>query len=62
MADLQWAELILVMERRHAARIYAQFKDSGPLPPIKILDIPDDYEFMDSELIALLNASMESVL
>jgi predicted protein tyrosine phosphatase len=58
--DLAWADLILVMEGRHAARLRAAF--GHPLPPLISLGIPDDFEFMDPELVELLQGAVEGVL
>jgi predicted protein tyrosine phosphatase len=57
-ADIIWADLILVMEERYAATIRAHFRHAV-LPPIKSLDIPDEYAFMDAELIELLHSGVE---
>lgn len=51
--DVEWADLILVMEREHKSRLAQQFRDFD-LPPITSLDIPDTYPFMDPELIEQL--------
>jgi predicted protein tyrosine phosphatase len=32
------------------------------LPPIVVLDVPDDYRFMDPELVALLEARVPEAL
>ena len=60
-ADLAWADVILVMERKHAARLRAQFPDL-PLPPMRSLDIPDDFEFMAPELIDMLSPMIEEAI
>lgn len=52
--DLSWADLVMVMERKHKSRILDGFRSHPELPPIVVLDIPDDYQFMDPELIRLL--------
>ena len=57
--DLVWADLVLVMERKYAARIVAAFGHVGELPAIESLEIPDEFEFMDEELIELLAAAIE---
>jgi predicted protein tyrosine phosphatase len=54
--DLQWADLVLVMERKQAARIRDSYRD---LPPIECLDIPDVYQYMDPELIEQIVAATE---
>lgn len=60
--DLAWADLVLVMERKHKARILEAFSELETLPRIESLDIPDDFEFMDEELIELVRAGTETVL
>lgn len=57
-ADIAWADLILVMEERYAQAIRTQFRRSM-LPLIKSLDIPDEYGFMDAELIELIRSGVE---
>jgi len=57
-ADVEWADLILVMEKNYIARISWKFGDL-PLPRIENLDIPDEFEFMDEELIDILTRSVE---
>ncbi len=52
--DLRWADWVLVMEKKHRSRILDRFRDLDELPRIDSLDIPDDYSFMDLELIELL--------
>lgn len=59
--DLFWADLVLVMEPKYASRIRFQFPGES-VPPIRSLDIPDDYEFMDAELIELLKTAVEHEL
>ena len=60
--DLVWADLVLVMERKYAARIRAVFGGVEHMPRIESLEISDDYEFMDPELIELLRDGVEQVL
>jgi predicted protein tyrosine phosphatase len=59
---LQWADLILVMEPDHKRRLLSQFADLGPELCIRVLDIPDDYAFMDPELMELLRQRTEAIL
>ena len=59
--DLAWADLVLVMEPKYAARIRSLF-DPDSVPPMRSLDIPDDYEYMDPELVELLKAAVEHEL
>jgi predicted protein tyrosine phosphatase len=61
-ADLAWADLVLVMERKYASRIRDAFHHLESLPPIESLDISDEYIFMQSELIEILRSSVATVL
>lgn len=56
---LCWADLILVMEGQHKLRIQDQFRDIAHTLRIEVLDISDDYRFMDPELMALIRDSVE---
>jgi protein-tyrosine phosphatase len=51
--DLNWANLVLVMEKNQRTKIFETYVHLS-LPKIEILEIPDDYEFMDEELIEML--------
>ena len=59
---LQWADLVLVMEPEHKRRLLSQFADLGPDLCIRVLDIPDDYAFMDPELVELIRERTEAIL
>lgn len=56
--DLMWADLICVMEHKHKQRIFAAFPRLIQFKKIVVLDIPDDYPYMDTELIELLQQSV----
>lgn len=49
------------MDAGQRNRIQDQFRQLD-LPDINVLDIPDDYEFMDEELIDLLTDRITSTL
>nr|WP_320146833.1 hypothetical protein [uncultured Anaeromusa sp.] len=49
-----WADLIFTMEKKHVRRLQERFRDSLEGKKIICLNIPDDYQFMDSELIEVL--------
>lgn len=49
-----WADVIFVMEKRHADRIRAGFGDILPGRRLFCLQIPDDYPYMHPDLIELL--------
>ena len=62
ISDVKWADIILVMEKKHKNRLIAKFTRLVEHKPIHILDIPDDYKFMDIELISRLEDAMEPFL
>ena len=57
-SDIEWADLVLVMERKYKTRILSEFRDYK-LPPIESLEIPDEYKYMDDELIELIKTGTE---
>ncbi|GAA4325464.1 hypothetical protein [Flaviaesturariibacter amylovorans] len=59
--DINWADIVFVMERRQASRISSAFAHLD-LPRIEVLDIDDVYEFMDEELIDLLQDRINGAL
>lgn len=52
--DIRWADVILAMEQKHANRIRADFRQAVAHKTIRVLGIPDDYKYMQDELVALL--------
>ena len=48
---INWADLIFVMEKKHKQRIYETFSLDVMEKEIIVLGIPDDYQYMDEELI-----------
>ena len=58
VADIRWANVIFVMEKKHKNRLLAQFNRLLEYKTIHVLDIPDEYQYMDAELIAELEASV----
>jgi len=53
---VEWADIIFVMEPIHAATLRRRFRSSLKATRVVCLDIPDNYEFMDADLIAKLQA------
>ena len=56
--DIAWADKIFVMEQKHKSRLLAQFSRALQYKEMIVLDIPDDYRYMDEELIELLKESV----
>ena len=60
--DLKWADLVLVMEQKHKQRLMTAFPGELRFKELHVLDIPDDYKFMDAELIEELTAAVDPIL
>lgn len=59
---IEWADIIFVMEKHHKQRISERFSDDTLSKRIIVLDIPDDYQYMDEELIDSIKRSVEPYL
>jgi predicted protein tyrosine phosphatase len=59
--DLNWANLVFVMETGQRAKIWEQYQHLE-LPTVEVLDIADDYEFMDEELVEMLTDRINDTL
>ncbi len=59
---LVWADLIFVMEKKHKQRLLEKFIHELNDKEIVILDIADEYGYMDEELISVLKASVDPYL
>ncbi|SER29262.1 Predicted protein tyrosine phosphatase [Pseudomonas lutea] len=61
-ADIRWADIIIVMEQKHKSRLVADFTRLLEHKPIHVLEIPDEYKYMDPELVDILKESVGSCL
>jgi predicted protein tyrosine phosphatase len=59
---LGWAEVIFVMERRHADRLREKFAEALQAKSVVVLRIPDNYQFGDHRLVALLRKKLAEQL
>ncbi len=55
--DIRWADVILAMETKHKQRLQAAFRQLINDKRIQVLDIPDDYKYMDPELVEMFEAA-----
>lgn len=51
---IRWADVIVVMEKMHRAKVQKRFRSSLNSKRLICLDIPDNFAFMDPALVALL--------
>ncbi len=59
---LGWADVIFVMEKKHLRRLRENFAEQVCDKRVICLNIPDDYQFMQPELITLLQAAVPPYL
>lgn len=60
--DVRWAHVIFVMEEKHKFRLIAEFTRLLDGKPIHVRDIPDDYKYMDPDLVEQLEQSVGALL
>jgi len=53
-----WADLIFVMEKKHGDRLRSKFPESLEGKKLICLQIPDNYQYMEPELVELLQAKL----
>jgi predicted protein tyrosine phosphatase len=53
---IEWADLVVAMEARHKRALTREHGRALRGKRLVVLDIPDRYDFMDPELVALLEA------
>ena len=59
---LGWADIVFCMEKKHLRRIKATYGYAIENKCVEVLNIYDDYEYMDEELTTLLKSAVKDVL
>jgi predicted protein tyrosine phosphatase len=62
LTDIYWADLICVMEETHLSRLRADFRNEIRAKTVHVLDIPDDFQFMDPVLIDLIRNAVTPMI
>jgi predicted protein tyrosine phosphatase len=62
VADIRWADEIVVMEDKHRSRLRAAFRQELAHKPLHVIGIPDDYRYQDPELVELLSQAINDIL
>ena len=57
-----WADIVFCMEKKHLRRLRATYAEAIRDKQVDVLNICDDYEYMDEELIVLLESAVGEVL
>lgn len=55
---IDWADVIYCMEKEHRTRLRERFPEALSGKVVIVLDIPDDYPYMDPDLVAIFRASL----
>ncbi len=54
--------MIFVMEKKHKQRLLEKFPDNLFNKRVHVLDIPDEYGYMDEELIEHIRVTVDAIL
>ncbi len=60
--QIEWADIIFVMERRQRKRLTDLLGNLLHTKKIRVLNIPDKYSYMDKELVQLLEPKIRAAL
>lgn len=56
---VEWADIIFVMEKHHKQWLNQKYPSLTNGKKIVVLEIPDEYHYMDSELVHMLEIAVE---
>lgn len=59
---IQWADIVFVMEKSHRSKLSKNFQSYLKHKRVICLDIPDEYEYMESDLVELLKRKVIPLL
>lgn len=62
LEDIEWADYIFVMEKVHKKKLSSKFGAAINSQSVISLDIPDNYEYMDKELIQILKEKVPGLV
>jgi predicted protein tyrosine phosphatase len=60
--DILWANLIVFMENWHKSKLTAQYRGTVQIPKTEVLNIPDEYKYMDDELVEIMKPQIDFLL
>ena len=55
---VEWADVIFVMEKAHREKVQKRFRPQLHDKRVIVLGIPDNYDYMDPELVRLLETKV----
>lgn len=56
---VRWAEVIFVMEKTNRKKVQEKYRPHLKGTRVESLDIPDDFDFMDPDLVDLLHRKLD---
>lgn len=59
---IDWADVIFVMEKKHKQIMHERFSYALNCKEIVVLAIPDEYQYMDEDLIAEIHSKVDAYL
>ena len=59
---ISWAEIIFVMEKKHREKLKEKFPLEMQRKKVIVLDIEDEYQYMDEDLIEMIQLAVEPYL
>lgn len=60
--DVEWADFVFVMEQKHKQRLTTEYPEEMRFKTIHVLDIPDEYQYMDPNLVNEILAAVDPIL
>lgn len=60
--QIEWADIILVMEKKHQKKMNETFRIYLADKKVVVLNIPDNYHYMDDDLIRILKTKCQPYL
>lgn len=59
---MEWADVVFVMEQPHRKKLSRKFADLLKDKRAVCLDVPDNYQYMQAELVDLLKSKVEGIM
>ena len=56
---IEWADIVIAMEREHRNRLNRKFRAQLAGKQLIVLGIPDEYDYMQPELVSLLRTRLQ---
>ena len=60
--DVKWADIVFLMEQRHKNKLMKLFRNEIKNQKLIVLSIPDEYEYMDQELVEIIKRRVKKYL